>query len=283
MDQPFIEGQASRGRILNPGYEHLTFEIQVVRLRARNTLLVHTGTPTRSIPRWTIRRRRRRWWSSVCKKSATGTLLTLTESGFDKIPAHRRDEALRMNTGGWDAADEEHRAACRILARLSRSARSYAPVFAALGDPTRLSLIAKLARGVPCSISAAHRGHQTHAPGRDQAFAGARAARVWCAAGARDARAASRSIPSRSTPRAAISRWSRGNGTTHSIGCATLWSVSAVDHVRRERRMIRQRRAERPQQKKHQRQIDRELDDGEADQIAGRVRVCRGSAASRMD
>jgi DNA-binding transcriptional ArsR family regulator len=31
---------------------------------------------------------------------------------------------------------------------------SYAPVFAALGDPTRLSLIAKLARGVPCSISA---------------------------------------------------------------------------------------------------------------------------------
>lgn len=30
---------------------------------------------------------------------------------------------------------------------------SYAPVFAALGDPTRLSLIAKLARGLPCSIS----------------------------------------------------------------------------------------------------------------------------------
>jgi len=29
----------------------------------------------------------------------------------------------------------------------------YAPVFAALGDPTRLSLIAKLARGAPCSIS----------------------------------------------------------------------------------------------------------------------------------
>ena len=31
---------------------------------------------------------------------------------------------------------------------------SYAPVFAALGDPTRLSLIAKLARGAPCSIAA---------------------------------------------------------------------------------------------------------------------------------
>jgi hypothetical protein len=26
----------------------------------------------------------------------------LTESGFDKIPAQRRDEALRMNGEGWD-------------------------------------------------------------------------------------------------------------------------------------------------------------------------------------
>lgn len=30
-----------------------------------------------------------------------GTRLTLTESGFDKIPAGRRPEAFRMNDGGW--------------------------------------------------------------------------------------------------------------------------------------------------------------------------------------
>lgn len=30
-----------------------------------------------------------------------GTRLTVTETGFDKIPAHRRAEALRMNDGGW--------------------------------------------------------------------------------------------------------------------------------------------------------------------------------------
>ena len=30
-----------------------------------------------------------------------GTLLTVVESGFDRIPAHRRDEAFRMNEGGW--------------------------------------------------------------------------------------------------------------------------------------------------------------------------------------
>jgi len=31
----------------------------------------------------------------------SGTLLLLTESGFDKIPTDRRAEAFRMNDGGW--------------------------------------------------------------------------------------------------------------------------------------------------------------------------------------
>jgi len=35
------------------------------------------------------------------EKTATGALLLLTESGFDKIPSNRRLEAFRMNDGGW--------------------------------------------------------------------------------------------------------------------------------------------------------------------------------------
>jgi uncharacterized protein YndB with AHSA1/START domain len=31
------------------------------------------------------------------------TLLTVVESGFDKVPPHRRLEAFRMNSGGWEA------------------------------------------------------------------------------------------------------------------------------------------------------------------------------------
>ncbi len=31
-----------------------------------------------------------------------GTLLTVVESGFDKVPRHRRQEAFRMNSGGWE-------------------------------------------------------------------------------------------------------------------------------------------------------------------------------------
>jgi uncharacterized protein YndB with AHSA1/START domain len=35
------------------------------------------------------------------EKSAKGTLLKVTESGFDKIPGDRRVEAFRMNENGW--------------------------------------------------------------------------------------------------------------------------------------------------------------------------------------
>jgi uncharacterized protein YndB with AHSA1/START domain len=35
------------------------------------------------------------------KSVPDGTELTVTESGFDRIPQHRRDEAYRMNDGGW--------------------------------------------------------------------------------------------------------------------------------------------------------------------------------------
>ena len=35
------------------------------------------------------------------EQTAAGTLLRVVESGFDKLPAKRRDEAFRMNEGGW--------------------------------------------------------------------------------------------------------------------------------------------------------------------------------------
>jgi len=40
---------------------------------------------------------------------AEGTLLTIVESGFDRVPAHRRERAFRMNEGGWAAQAENLR------------------------------------------------------------------------------------------------------------------------------------------------------------------------------
>ncbi len=38
-----------------------------------------------------------------------GTELTIVESGFDRVPAHRRERAFRMNDGGWTAQAENIR------------------------------------------------------------------------------------------------------------------------------------------------------------------------------
>ena len=35
-----------------------------------------------------------------------GTRLTIVESGFDRVPAHRRERAFRMNEGGWAGQSE---------------------------------------------------------------------------------------------------------------------------------------------------------------------------------
>ena len=37
---------------------------------------------------------------------ADGTLLTMVESGFESVPASRRERAFRMNEGGWTAQAE---------------------------------------------------------------------------------------------------------------------------------------------------------------------------------
>ena len=50
-------------------------------------------------------------WFGVDLKGQTfapggGTRLTVVESGFDQVPPHRRLEAFRMNSGGWDGQME---------------------------------------------------------------------------------------------------------------------------------------------------------------------------------
>jgi uncharacterized protein YndB with AHSA1/START domain len=40
---------------------------------------------------------------------AEGTRLTIVESGFNRVPAHRRERAFRMNEGGWTAQSENLR------------------------------------------------------------------------------------------------------------------------------------------------------------------------------
>ena len=100
IQSPFVPGQTARGNVLYPGYEHVVWEAVVQKIEperlfsftwhpyAIDSAVDYSGeTPTLVEFR--------------LQPTATGTLLTLTESGFDNIPAHRRADAFRMNDNGW--------------------------------------------------------------------------------------------------------------------------------------------------------------------------------------
>lgn len=102
LTEPFAEGQVARGNILHPGYEHLMFEAKVVTIRPKS-LFAMTWHPYAVDPAVDYSAEPSTLIEFTLEPTASGTRLTVVESGFDKVPAHRRDEAFRMNEGGWAA------------------------------------------------------------------------------------------------------------------------------------------------------------------------------------
>jgi uncharacterized protein YndB with AHSA1/START domain len=100
LEGPFVEGATVRGRITHPAYEHLTMEIKVERLDPEryfayrwHPYAIDPGVDYSKEPTTLVEFR--------LEDAAGGTVLTLTESGFDRIPLSRRAEAFRMNDNGW--------------------------------------------------------------------------------------------------------------------------------------------------------------------------------------
>jgi uncharacterized protein YndB with AHSA1/START domain len=97
----FVAGKPVRGQITYPGYEHLVMEVSIERVLPERLLS------------W-------RWHPAAIDSSVDysqepttlvvfeleevdgGTLLTVVESGLDKIPPGRRATVFRLNTSGWD-------------------------------------------------------------------------------------------------------------------------------------------------------------------------------------
>jgi uncharacterized protein YndB with AHSA1/START domain len=100
LDGPFVAGQASRGHITYPGYEHLRWEV-VAQTIEPERLFSFTWHPYAVDPNVDYSAETPTLVELTLEATAGGTLLRVTESGFDKIPSHRRAEALRMNEGGW--------------------------------------------------------------------------------------------------------------------------------------------------------------------------------------
>src|SRR5262245_38447344 len=100
LDGPFQPGRVTRGQITYPGYEHVPWEVTVEKIEPERLFsfrwhpyAIDADVDYSKEPTTLVEFR--------LEPKAGGTLLIVTESGFDRIPKERRFEAYRMNEGGW--------------------------------------------------------------------------------------------------------------------------------------------------------------------------------------
>lgn len=99
----FTEGQHVRVRNSGCGHEDTWFDIIVERIEPRN-LFSYRWHPYTTDPNVDYTQEERTLVTFTLEDTAdNGTLLTVVESGFDKLPANRRLEAFPMHSQGWDA------------------------------------------------------------------------------------------------------------------------------------------------------------------------------------
>jgi len=99
--ETFAPGRRTRGQVAIGGCEHMSFDVVVERVEPQD-LLSFRWHPY-AIDAAVDYTKEERTLVTFTLKDAPGnaTLLTVVESGFDKLPSARRDEAFRMNEGGW--------------------------------------------------------------------------------------------------------------------------------------------------------------------------------------
>jgi uncharacterized protein YndB with AHSA1/START domain len=100
LDAPFLPGETSTGYITWPGYEHLKWEA-VVQDMELETYFAFTWHPYAIDPAVDYSEETPTLVEFRLEPTPAGTLLTVTESGFEDIPEHRRAEAFLRNDGGW--------------------------------------------------------------------------------------------------------------------------------------------------------------------------------------
>ncbi|MBB2971415.1 SRPBCC family protein [Mesorhizobium sp. RMAD-H1] len=100
LDGPFVPGEIARGRITHPGYEHVKWEATIKRMD-RPHYFSFTWHPYAVDPDVDYSGEKPTLVEFRLEPISAGTRLTVVESGFGALPAHRRPDALRMNEEGW--------------------------------------------------------------------------------------------------------------------------------------------------------------------------------------
>lgn len=102
LENPFVPGQVTAGQITHPGFEHVRFHVRVQTIEPER-YFAFNWHPFAIDPKQDYSQEEPTLVEFTLENIPGGTRLRVVESGFDKVPAHRRAEAFRMNEGGWSA------------------------------------------------------------------------------------------------------------------------------------------------------------------------------------
>lgn len=97
----FEPGVRLRGPLTEEGVRHLIMELVVEEVEPLR-LLSWRWRPTTVDPNLDPSKEASTLVALELTETARGTLLALSETGFDGIPADRREEAYRRNSEGWN-------------------------------------------------------------------------------------------------------------------------------------------------------------------------------------
>ena len=100
LEGEFAPGARVTGKLTYPGLEETTFEVIVEQMDEEHLFSFHwypigTDAKTDDSAEYST------LVEFQLEDNSDGTLLTVVESGFDGLPADRRDEAFRRNSQGW--------------------------------------------------------------------------------------------------------------------------------------------------------------------------------------
>src|SRR5258708_37894454 len=97
----FVAGKPVQGRITYPGYEHIVMEVQIERI-VPERLLSWRWHPAAIDPAVDYSQEPTTLVVFELEEVEGGIMLSVVESGLDKIPLARRAAVMRLNSSGWD-------------------------------------------------------------------------------------------------------------------------------------------------------------------------------------
>src|ERR1700688_4374220 len=101
----FVAGKPVEGQITYPGYEHIVMELFIERVVPEGCLSWRWH-PAAIDPAVDYSQEPTTLVVFELEEVEGGVMLSVVESGLDKIPLERRATVLRLNSSGWDAQME---------------------------------------------------------------------------------------------------------------------------------------------------------------------------------